>query len=83
MERSHLSELGGKFAGIVSSPCDEDRADALRAALSPPRVSSTCRARRVRARSGEAVTPTTPGTCVSSRIGNDRPGIVGACFPVV
>ena len=34
-ERSHLSELGGKFAGIVLVTVPEDRVDALRAALTP------------------------------------------------
>lgn len=82
-ERSHLSELAGKFAGIVTVTVPEDRAAALRAALEPLNglldvsVHDTAAAEA----GGEA---REPGQELRIELlGNDRPGIVGAVSGVL
>lgn len=83
-ERSHLSELGGKFAGIVLVTVPDDRADALRAALAPLDGLLD-----VSVHAGSGAGPATtdePGDVRQVRIeilGNDHPGIVGAVSGVL
>ena len=74
-ERSHLSELAGKFAGIVVVSVPSDRADALRTALEPLQGLLD-----VTVHDGSAPTdPVEGGQDVRVELlGNDRPGIVGA-----
>jgi glycine cleavage system regulatory protein len=81
-ERSHLSELAGKFAGIVTVTVAPDRADALRSALAPLEGLL-----EVAVHDGAATD--TAGTADVRRelrielLGNDRPGIVGAVSGVL
>lgn len=80
-ERSHLSELAGKFAGIVTVTVPADRADALRAALAPlDGLLSVA----VHDTAGEGAEPRTPAQELRIELlGNDRPGIVGAVSGVL
>ena len=82
-ERSHLTELAGKFAGIVTVTVPPDRADALRAALAPLdglldiAVHDAASSDEPGARSGV-------GQELRIQVlGNDRPGIVGAVSGVL
>ena len=83
-ERSHLSELGGKFAGIVLVTVPDERADALRAALAPLEGLLD-----VSVHDGSSEGPTGDGAPAEVRhvrielLGNDRPGIVGAVSGVL
>lgn len=83
-ERSHLSELGGKFAGIVLVTVPEERADALRAALAPLEGLLD-----VSVHDGSPSGPDVGGAPADVRqvrielLGNDRPGIVGAVSGVL
>ena len=83
-ERSHLSELGGKFAGIVLVTVPQDRADALRAALAPLDGLLD-----VAVHDGSTPGPDEGGEPAEVRhvrielLGNDRPGIVGAVSGVL
>lgn len=83
-ERSHLSELGGKFAGIVLVTVPEERADALRAALAPLEGLLD-----VSVHDGSTTGPDGGGEPADVRkvrielLGNDRPGIVGAVSGVL
>lgn len=82
-ERSHLSELAGKFAGIVTVTVPEDRADALRAALAPL---DGLLAVAVHDAVGAEATEPSVAEGQELRIellGNDRPGIVGAVSGVL
>lgn len=81
-ERSHLSELAGKFAGIVTVTVPEDRADALRAALAP--LDGLLAVAVHDGSSAEATQPREPGQELRIELlGNDRPGIVGAVSGVL
>lgn len=79
-ERSHLSELAGKFAGIVVVTVPGERADGLRAALEPLHglldvaVHDATVAEDL-VESGQEVRV--------ELLGNDRPGIVGAVSGVL
>lgn len=81
-ERSHLSELAGKFAGIVTVTAPDDRVDALRAALAPLEgllqvaVHDTAAPQDVSARE-------TRQELRIELLGNDHPGIVGAVSGVL
>lgn len=79
-ERSHLSELAGKFAGIVVVSVPSDRADALRTALEPLQGLLD-----VTVHDGSApADPAEGGQDVRVELlGNDRPGIVGAVSGVL
>lgn len=85
-ERSHLSELAGKFAGIVVVTVPEDRADELRAALAPLQglldVSVHDGAMGEIAGAGTA-TETDRREVRVELLGNDRSGIVGAVSGVL
>ncbi|WP_404386000.1 ACT domain-containing protein [Knoellia locipacati] len=88
-ERSHLSELAGKFAGIVVVTVPEDRADALRAALEPLQGLLDVSVHDAVAAEG-ATTADAEGEGEGQRrevrislLGNDRPGIVGAVSGVL
>lgn len=81
-ERSHLSELAGKFAGIVTVSVPPDRADSLRAALAPLDGLLA-----VAVHDGAGADD---GSDRAARqelridlLGNDRPGIVGAVSGVL
>lgn len=79
-ERSHLSELAGKFAGIVVVTVPEGRADELRAALAPLQGLLD-----VSVHDG-ASSDEPEGARREVRVellGNDRPGIVGAVSGVL
>ncbi|MEO6021323.1 MAG: ACT domain-containing protein [Knoellia sp.] len=81
-ERSHLSELAGKFAGIVTVTVPQDRADSLRAALAP--LDGLLDIAVHAASTGDEPAPR--ATVQELRIdllGNDRPGIVGAVSGVL
>jgi len=81
-ERSHLSELAGKFAGIVTVTAPDDRVEALRAALAP--LEGLLQV-AVHDAAGAAV-PLARESRQELRIallGNDRPGIVGAVSGVL
>jgi glycine cleavage system regulatory protein len=84
-ERSHLSELGGKFAGIVLVTVPEDRAEALRAALAPLEGLLEVSVHDA----GSAPAPVAGSGSEDVRhvrielLGNDRPGIVGAVSGVL
>ncbi len=89
-ERSHLSELAGKFAGIVVVTVPEDRADALRSALEPLQGLLDVSVHDA----GAAETGTRADTDAAegegarrevriALLGNDRPGIVGAVSGVL
>ncbi|KGN41481.1 glycine cleavage system protein R [Knoellia aerolata] len=83
-ERSHLSELGGKFAGIVLVTVPEDRADALRAALAPLEGLLDVSVHSGSTPSpGEAADPDDLRHVRIELLGNDRPGIVGAVSGVL
>ena len=79
-ERSHLSELAGKFAGIVVVTVPESRADELRAALAPLQGLLD-----VSVHDGASSDePEGPRREVRVELlGNDRPGIVGAVSGVL
>ncbi|QNF93054.1 glycine cleavage system protein R [Janibacter sp. YB324] len=79
-ERSHLSELAGKFAGIVVVTVPGERADGLRAALEPLHGLLDVAVHDATAvedlvESGQEVRV--------ELLGNDRPGIVGAVSGVL
>ena len=84
-ERSHLSELGGKFAGIVLVTVPEDRVDALRAALTPLEGLLDVSVHDA----GATPAPHEADGRAEVRhvrielLGNDRPGIVGAVSGVL
>lgn len=81
-ERSHLSELAGKFAGIVTVSVPEDRADALRAALAPLDGLLDVAVHDAAAAAGSKERE--PGQELRiDLLGNDRPGIVGAVSGVL
>lgn len=91
-ERSHLSELAGKFAGIVVVTVPADRADALREALAPleglldvtVHGAADKAATASAAASGDAdATEEAPVQVRVELLGNDRPGIVGAVSGVL
>lgn len=83
-ERSRLSELGGKFAGIVLVTVPEGRADALRAALAPlDGLLDVSVHTGSSAGSGEAGDPGDVRHVRIEVLGNDRPGIVGAVSGVL
>ncbi|CAN7270963.1 glycine cleavage system protein R [Knoellia sp. LjRoot47] len=83
-ERSHLSELAGKFAGIVVVTVPEDRVDELRGALAP--LQGLLDVSVHYGSSGDS-----PGAAAETArrevrvelLGNDRPGIVGAVSGVL
>lgn len=80
-ERSHLSELAGKFAGIVVVTVPDGRVDAFREGLAPLEglldVSVHDAASSIGSSSGEA------REVRIELLGNDRPGIVGAVSGVL
>lgn len=81
-ERSHLSELAGKFAGIVTVTAPDDRVDALRAALAP--LEGLLQVAVHDGSSGEGSAPCAAGQMLRIELlGNDRPGIVGAVSGVL
>ncbi|WP_147062885.1 glycine cleavage system protein R [Knoellia locipacati] len=83
-ERSHLSELAGKFAGIVVVTVPESRADELRAALAP--LQGLLDVSVHDGASGDETGVDTAGARREVRVellGNDRPGIVGAVSGVL
>ncbi|MDT0212729.1 ACT domain-containing protein [Rothia sp. ARF10] len=91
-ERSHLSELAGKFAGIVVVTVPDDRADALREALAPLEglldvtVHGAAQESATAAGGPTGTTAATDDAPVRVRVellGNDRPGIVGAVSGVL
>ncbi|MFC7485694.1 glycine cleavage system protein R [Knoellia sp. CPCC 206453] len=85
-ERSHLSELAGKFAGIVTVTVPEDRADALRAALAPLDGLLAVAVHDTAAGGADAELREAGEARRELRIdllGNDRPGIVGAVSGVL
>ena len=80
-ERSHLSELAGKFAGIVVVTVPADREEALRAALEPLQGLLD-----VSVHSGVEAADGSDAPRREVRVellGNDRPGIVGAVSGVL
>ena len=88
-ERSHLSELAGKFAGIVVVTVPDDRADALREALAPLEGLLDVTVHGA-AGSDEPAGVATGGDTADAPVrvrvellGNDRPGIVGAVSGVL
>ena len=82
-ERSHLTELAGKFAGIVTVTVAPDRADALRAALAPLEGLLDIAVHDA-ATSGEPAARAGVGQELRIQVlGNDRPGIVGAVSGVL
>lgn len=82
-ERSHLSELAGKFAGIVTVTVPPERADALRAALAPLDGLLDIAVHDA-ASSGEPAARSGVGQELRIQVlGNDRPGIVGAVSGVL
>ncbi|PRY57056.1 glycine cleavage system regulatory protein [Knoellia remsis] len=88
-ERSHLSELAGKFAGIVVVTVPEVRVDALREALVPLDGLLDVSVHESGDGAGgdgasSAVTDVPDTTRVRVEVlGNDRPGIVGAVSGVL
>lgn len=77
-ERSHLSELAGKFAGIVVITVPDDRVEGLRGALDPLEGLLD-----VAVHDGTPTPPRGAADPVRQQmrlelVGNDRPGIVGA-----
>jgi len=82
-ERSHLSELAGKFAGIVVVTVPDARVDALREALAPLDGLLDV---AVHDAAGASQDPTPPRDGQEVRVsllGNDHPGIVGAVSGVL
>ncbi|KGN31496.1 amino acid-binding ACT protein [Knoellia sinensis KCTC 19936] len=78
-ERSHLSELASKFAGIVVVTVPEGRADALRDALAPLEGLLDVTVH-------DGGSPIDEGDRQEVRVellGNDQPGIVGAVSGVL
>lgn len=85
-ERSHLSELAGTFAGIVTVTVPGDRVDALRAALAPldGLLDVAVHHTAANAAAGGGATPREAGQELRIELlGNDRPGIVGAVSGVL
>ena len=83
-ERSHLSELAGKFAGIVTVTVPEDRAQALRAALAPLDGLLAVAVHDTAAGGvGDAEPKEARQELRIDLLGNDRPGIVGAVSGVL
>ena len=81
-ERSHLSELAGKFAGIVTVTVPDDRVDALRAALAP--LDGLLDVAVHDAAAGGGAPAREPRQELRIELlGNDRPGIVGAVSGVL
>ncbi|WP_353951701.1 ACT domain-containing protein [Knoellia sp. S7-12] len=82
-ERSHLSELAGKFAGIVTVTAPDDRVDALRAALAP--LEGLLQVAVHDARAVDEVAPPREARqeLRIELLGNDHPGIVGAVSGVL
>lgn len=83
-ERSHLSELGGKFAGIVLVTVPDERAAALRAALAPLEglLDVSVHAGSSPAQ-GTSADPEDVRHVRIELLGNDHPGIVGAVSGVL
>ncbi|EAP98113.1 hypothetical protein JNB_14153 [Janibacter sp. HTCC2649] len=82
-ERSHLSELAGKFAGIVTVTVPEDRADALRDALAPLDGLLAVAVHDTAAAGSDAEPREARQELRIDLLGNDRPGIVGAVSGVL
>lgn len=84
-ERSHLSELAGKFAGIVTVTVPPERADALRAALAPldGLLDIAVHDAATGDTSGDATGRAAGQELRIDLLGNDRPGIVGAVSGVL
>lgn len=83
-ERSHLSELAGKFAGIVVVTVPDGRVDAFREGLAPLEGLLDVSVHDAASGSAGAVTAADEGQEVRIElIGNDRPGIVGAVSGVL
>ncbi|GGB87865.1 amino acid-binding ACT protein [Knoellia flava TL1] len=87
-ERSHLSELAGKFAGIVVVTVPDDRAGALREALAPLEglLDVTVHGAADEATAADVGGQGTDEAPVRVRVellGNDHPGIVGAVSGVL
>jgi glycine cleavage system regulatory protein len=72
-ERSHLAELGGKFAGIVEVSVSAGRAGALESALRPLQGMLD-----VEVHEAGAAPPSAGREVVVELVGNDHPGIVRA-----
>ncbi|KRE42958.1 glycine cleavage system protein R [Knoellia sp. Soil729] len=82
-ERSHLSELAGKFAGIVTVTVPPERVDALRAALAPLDGLLDVTVHDGSADRGPAADAEPRRDLRIELLGNDRPGIVGAVSGVL
>lgn len=82
-ERSHLSELAGKFAGIVTVTAPDDRVDALRAALAPLEGLLQVAVHDAAAADDAAGSREARQELRIELLGNDRPGIVGAVSGVL
>lgn len=82
-ERSHLSELAGKFAGIVTVTVPEDRAEALRAALAPLDGLLAVAVHDTGAAAPDVEPREARQELRIDLLGNDRPGIVGAVSGVL
>jgi len=84
-ERSHLSELAGKFAGIVTVTVPPDRVDALRAALAPldGLLEVAVHHADADARDAGAAGEEPRRELRIEVLGNDRPGIIGAVSGVL
>lgn len=80
-ERSHLSELAGKFAGIVVVTIPESRVDAFREALAP--LEGLLDVAVHDAASGPVDAAGDDQEVRIDLLGNDRPGIVGAVSGVL